>query len=471
MFNAGDGVDEIDDNGGADIDVLSIVGYSSTDATFAYATGDKASLVITLPGGDQVTIRNGLTNSFADNIEQITFSGDGVTLTPTDITDILNAQQITAGDDAVYGTVFNETIEAGTGDDYVSGGDGSDLYLFNTGDGRDVIDENGGADTDVVRFTGYASTDATFSFDNADRTTLVVDFGGGDSVTIRNTLQNSFADAIEQLVFDGDGVTLTMADVRAMLVEQQQSAGDDNVQGFSQGDMIDGGLGDDYLSGRDASDVYSYTLGDGSDLIDDNGGADTDQLVIDGVLSTDVSFAREPGYPNSLVITMPDGATVTIRDQLNNSFADTIEQVTFTADGVTLSPADLRAAVLAAESTGGDDTIIGFNQSDTITGGLGDDYLIGGDGSDTFVFNVGDGDDIVHDQGAADTDALLFVGRNIADATFQALVPGSDDLLITFANGDSVIVVDGLAGSFSNNIEQFQFDDGTLTSADVLLLV
>ena len=57
--------------------------------------------------------------------------------------------------------------------------------------------------------------------------------------------------------------------------------------------------------------------------------------------------------------------------------------------------------------TSGSDTILGQAGDDTLTGGLGNDTLQGGLGSDTYVFNLGDGQDTIFDNGAGSGEIKL----------------------------------------------------------------
>jgi RTX toxins and related Ca2+-binding proteins len=118
------------------------------------------------------------------------------------------------------------------------------------------------------------------------------------------------------------------------------------------------------------------------------------------------------------------GDRITIRHQLDIP-ADVIEQFVF-ADGTILSAADMLARASAADAidltqnavdqgnvingtsgndvlTGGsgNDTVYGFGGNDTLGGGAGNDALYGGAGDDTYVFNLGDGRDLVSEQGGA----------------------------------------------------------------------
>ena len=86
-------------------------------------------------------------------------------------------------------------------------------------------------------------------------------------------------------------------------------------------------------------------------------------------------------------------------------------------------------------------------------------------------FNIGDGDDTVHELGAGSTDVFVFNGQDYADATFSRLVPNSPDMLIEMASGDTVVVIDAANGGYTNSIEQFIFDDQTVLWADISVLL
>ena len=469
-IDVGDGRVEIDENGSGDNDSVVFTGYALADATFSRVAGDGDDLMITFAGGDEVLIRNGLLNSFTDAIEGgVTFTD--ATLTMADIRALLVAEQQTTGDDVVTGFALADTIDGGLGDDLLIGGDGADRYNYTAGDGADRIHDQGGGDNDVLVITGYTIADLTVRAVQGAASTVILDFGGGDVIEIVDTLTGSFKNTIETISLLDDGTVLSAFDLRNLLIDNQTTAGDDIVTGLSGSENIAGGLGDDTLIGGDGSDAYFYDLGDGRDVIDDNGAGDIDTLTINGIASTAATFERLATDQSSFIIGFSDGGSITITNSLNDNFGDRIEQITFSDDGVALDMNDVRTLLLTQETTAGDDEIIGFTTNDVITGGLGDDTLSGLNGNDTFVFAIGDGDDIVQDNGSGDNDSLSFVGRDSADATFSALTPGSDDLLIEFANGDSVLVIDGVSSSFANGIELFSFDDVTLTHGDVLALI
>ena len=215
--------------------------------------------------------------------------------TTLDIRNILLTQDQSSGDDVIIGDDFAVTYEAGLGNDFVSGGDGSDTYVFNQGDGQDIIADNGFLDGDVLDIRGYSSADATFSLINGDNNDLLISFANGDSITVVNTVNNTASGAIETIMFDGDGVSFTNAELRALILAQQATNGDDVINGYSTRDTITGGTGDDFLSGGDGSDTYIFNAGDGNDIIEENGFGDTDVVNIVGYSSTEAQYFTVPG--------------------------------------------------------------------------------------------------------------------------------------------------------------------------------
>ncbi|MFX8965123.1 hypothetical protein ABTN15_20310, partial [Acinetobacter baumannii] len=67
-------------------------------------------------------------------------------------------------------------------------------------------------------------------------------------------------------VFD-NGTVWSQADLRAKVIAQAETAGNDGINGFNTNDTFRGGAGDDMLSGGAGDDTYVYARGDGHDTI------------------------------------------------------------------------------------------------------------------------------------------------------------------------------------------------------------
>ena len=70
------------------------------------------------------------------------------------------------------------------GNDLLQGGSGDSTYRFNVGDGQDTIDDSQGFNT--VVFGDGITPGNVVSAQGADGSSLVLSYGNGDSLTIRN---------------------------------------------------------------------------------------------------------------------------------------------------------------------------------------------------------------------------------------------------------------------------------------------
>ncbi|MCM1081868.1 MAG: hypothetical protein NC428_00175, partial [Clostridium sp.] len=92
------------------------------------------------------------------------------------------------GDDVVYGESGDDVLIGGEGNDFLVGGNGNDAYIFNTGDGEDLVwdyEEGEIKDTEdrIIFGEGITPDNITLERDGDD---LVIDYGDGDSIRIRN---------------------------------------------------------------------------------------------------------------------------------------------------------------------------------------------------------------------------------------------------------------------------------------------
>jgi Ca2+-binding RTX toxin-like protein len=343
------------------------------------------------------------------------------------------------GDDELYGdgqyggAGSNDELDGGAGNDYLVGGFGSDTYLFGRGDGQDLINNDGDGwgsidptvgKVDVLQFKeDVLASDLVLSRSGND---LVIKING---TTDQVTLQYYFTDdatsprgyAVDQIRF-ADGTTWDVSTVKAMVL--QGTSGNDTLTGYATDDTIDGGAGDDTIDGRGGNDTIEggtgvdYLMGgDGADNV--SGGDDGDTLI--GGLGDDV---------------LSGGAG---NDQLYGS-------------------------VSAYGGAGG---------NDVMDGGAGNDYLVGGFGSDTYLFGIGDGQDIINNDGdgwgsvdptVGKIDVLQFKEGVLAS---DVTISRSGDDLIVKINGttDQVTLqyyfTDNAASPRGYAVEQLRFADGT----------
>src|SRR5262249_5895219 len=112
----------------------------------------------------------------------------------------------------------------------------------------------------------------------------------------------------------------------------------------------------------------------------------------------------------------------------------------------------------------GNDSLSGRDGNDQLIGGAGNDYLEGGTGFDTYVFNLGDGQDRIFDNGwglTSETDTLQ-LGAGITAANVTVSQVGNGDVVIA-VNGttDRGTLAAQLAGHAWGGVDQVRFADGT----------
>ena len=218
------------------------------------------------------------------------------------------------GPDTLLGGAGNDTISAGDGDDTVSGADGNDALRGDAG--ADELQPGDGAD----------------------------DIRGGDGV---------------DSVFFGNGSDVITLDERA------NDSDGDNVHGDVE--LVDGGAGNDRLTGNDAANALRGGTGD--DAIDGGGGPDqieggTGADDLHGGLSFD-----QVSYPAA------GAQRVTLDDAADDGAAGEGDNVHGDVESVSAGP--------------GNDALTGNAAANTLDGGDGDDSLSGGGGVDTYLGGPG----------------------------------------------------------------------------------
>ncbi len=112
----------------------------------------------------------------------------------------------------------------GTGDDYLNGGTGNDIYIFNLGDGKDAILDydtaNGNRDT-ILFSSGYNE----LMFSRSGNNLIISTFGTTDTVTVNSWYQGANYQIEE--IKSSDGFMLTNLQVEK-LIQAMAAFGSDN---------------------------------------------------------------------------------------------------------------------------------------------------------------------------------------------------------------------------------------------------
>ncbi len=247
-----------------------------------------------------------------------TGTASGETLRGTGNQDIIDAGD---GNDRVSGIGDDDAINGGAGDDYLFGDDGNDIIIG--GDGNDFI--SGGNDDDILH--GEIGNDKLLGGAGND----VLNGGAGDDFLA--------GDAGDDIIYGEDGADRLIGDV-----------GNDTLFGDAGADRIYGGAGDDLAYGGDDSDFIDGS--DGDDVIYGEAG---DDMIVGGVGNDTI----DGGTENDFI------------------FAGDDDDIVYGGSG--------------------NDKIFGENGADTLNGDAGSDIIVGGAGIDTV--NGGADNDYIYGHG------------------------------------------------------------------------
>ena len=295
-------------------------------------------------------------------------------------------------------------------------------------------------------------------------------------------------------------------------------SGDDVLDGGAGSDTLIGGPGVDTLTGGLGGDTYVFNKGDGKDTIHastSTGSVSEDVLQLGaGITPGSTLLARSAGFHSyDLTLNFGNGDEVTLKNYFLD--ASRLKTIAF-ADG-TLWDYPAVAILIVGPDTGldetlsgtpgddvldgrgGKDNLIGWDGNDTLIGGsgndnlqgnagddrldggTGDDGLLGGSGADElnggsgndtlmgqagndrYLFAAGHGTDIVSDDGGIDR--FVFGPGILASQLTASRIAAGDWAQITLvtAPGDTVVF---MAPSGQNEIEQFEFADGSVLGAE-----
>ncbi len=416
-------------------------GEGGTDSDTIDGSALSDGVVVTFTGGEAGTVDGTDTDATFSEIETLilTDQDDTVDGSASDSSMTIDAG---AGDDVLTG---------GSGADSLSGGDGEDTINLEDGFGNDSIDGGaGGVDSDTLDTSGVT-------------TGVTVDFTGGEAGTLSDASTDTatFAD-IETFVLTGQADTIN-GGLATETMTVFAGAGDDEITGGSVtdllyggtgADVIDGGAGDDTLFGGDDEDTFVLNDAGGTDSIDGgSGGTDADTIDMSGLTS---------------------GVTVDFTDGEDGTIAGTGTDATFTEiETLILTDEDdvvnggLSDQNMTIDGGAGDDSITGGSGADVISGGVGADTLTGGDGNDTLfggtgddIISVADGDEAT----GGDGDDTFNINQTDAGTGGITIVGGEGDE----TNGDT-LNFNGLLDKGSMVITDDDDENGGLTGYAFLL--
>jgi len=381
-------------------------------------------------GDDTYVMTNG--NYTADENAADGEAGALDLITGTEGNDVIDGK---GGSDALSGKAGDDDIEGGTEGDIIQGGLGKDSLKGGAGD--DLI--YGASDVNITKPTRVNFIHPVNDYSHPQATGF--NWISGYDTTLENGVPYSFSDAPRNRLAD------------------------------DQGNIIDGGAGNDFIA-----------AGTGVDYV--HGGADKDEIW--GMDKDDILFGDsgndfvcgdgDKQSSNSLLWTLPENHG---NDIIDGGEGDDIlygqggnDIIYGGADNDKIWGDDIEANLALANhgddylyGGAGNDFLTGGGGNDLFEGGIGDDTLDGGVGNDTYIFNKGDGHDTVIDP---DKDNTFIFGEGISqdDITLRL---GS--LLLDLGNGDE-IHINGFEQTDvfnSASVGTFTFADGSALSLNQLL--
>ncbi|MEW6544389.1 MAG: calcium-binding protein [Nitrospirota bacterium] len=364
-------------------------------------------LILRINGtGDQVTVREFLGGAytpiqrvqFADGIvwDLDTLKGLATTIVGTMDADILTGADL---NETLSGLDGDDTLDGGLGVDTLAGGAGDDTYLIDNE--FDIIVEvvNEGLDS-VMSSVNYTLPDHVenqtlrdtfddFGSLDQERSAIVGIGNDGDNVLTGNSVGNILDGGAGNDVLTGrpGGSSGGGAGGPAAMVASFSEGGEGG-----EGSFGGSGTDDDILIGGAGDDTYLFNLGDGVDTIVDTAlpGEGNRIRFGEGITADDLAFTQDQ---DTLAIAVgPDGDTVLLSHfdprGLQGSFVvDTLEF----ADGTQLQLVGLFTPVPTITGTADGDTIYAGDDADVIDALEGNDVVLAGGGND--IVWGGDGND------------------------------------------------------------------------------
>jgi Ca2+-binding RTX toxin-like protein len=290
----------------------------------------------------------------------------------------------------VVGTSGDDVLQPGPGDQTAFLLNGDDQFIWNPGDGDDTV--FGGGGTDTLEFNGADAVETFTVSGNDDGVELFRDVG--EILMKLNQVESIQLNALgENDVIDASALQTTKVDL-----------------------IVNGGTGDDNAVLGAGDDTFIWNPGEGSDVVDGQGGIDT--LLFNGADVAETFTVADSGSGVQLLrdvgniqMDLTNVERVEVNGLGDNDVIDArgvTQPVSLIADGG-------RGADVI---TGGaaDDELLGRAGADTLDGGPGNDVLVGGAGADRFQFTgTGVGNDVIGD--FADRDVLALHQVQLADGT------------------------------------------------------
>jgi Ca2+-binding RTX toxin-like protein len=366
-----------------------------------YVVDNAGDVVIENANEGADTVTASVSYTLAANVENLYLQGsNAINATGNELSNILNCNSAA------------NTLDGGSGNDFLYGYGGNDTYVFSRGSGQDYV-------------LDYDST-----FGNVDIVQLGASIGVSDVLVTRDqsSLYLSIAGTTDKLMlsnwFSGDSYRIEQVRFADGTVWDANTLFAKTNLGTSGADYLAGTAGADRLVGLAGNDTY----------------------VVD--------------YAGDVVVENANEGYDTVNASVSYMLAANVETLYLQGSN-------------AINATGNESSnvLYGNRAANVLDGETGNDVLIGGGGGDTYIFGRGYGIDNVYDYdttvGNVDTVQL---GAGIASDQLWFKHVGNDLEISIIGSTDKATIQNWYSGS-QNQVEQIKVAGKTLLNTDVEKLV
>ena len=437
------------------VDELSVFANADGDIHLSLGDGDDITLVGALLSLDGVT--NGV---------QILVFDDGTSLSYHDL--LLILRTASAGNVVLYGDTDANTLDAAGIATTLVGNGGGDTFLYATGYGRVIIDERDatGYSNNLLQLgDGLGPANVTISGNAADD--LFLDFGNGDSVTLKGALKLGDAKGVTygiQEISFADGTVWSYADILDRATNA--SATNTSLYGDTGANTLAAQGLAHLLVGNGGGDTFVFNIGDGAVTIDEqDAGVNRNELTLGGGI-----------YPHTLVVTGNDlgdllidlgsGDLITLKGALLGTDAQGIthgiQSINF-ADGAKWGLNELLEVAATPSLT---NTVLYGNTTANIFDSRGiASRVIGNGGRDTIYYNQGYGNlEIDEKDTSTNPYNRLIFGEGIDPTDVSVSANSSGSIALTLGATDNITLVKALNSteSVTYGLQAIEFANGTV---------
>ena len=349
----------------------------SGDDLLVKATKSGKSSTMTLKGAGNYNFKKSGSALFVDNINEIINDVDKKKITGT------------GGRDYIANTGENVTIQAGKGDDVITGSDlFGERFLFSYASGNDTITNFSLGDT-------IQSTSGTLSYKQSGNDVIVTIKKGSTSGTV--VLQDAAG-----YVFKQTNTYLTVETVNEIdngddNIKVTGTTGRDYIVNTGENVSIQSGKGNDTIDGSIFGETFMFSYLAGNNLITNFGSNDT-------IRNTSGTMSCKVNGDDVIVSITKSKTTATITLEGAAVYSDLIKKTNAAlyVDGINVIENTEDSQKITG--TTGRDCIVNTGEKVTIQAGKGNDLITGSDSfGERFLFSYASGDDTITNFGLGDT--------------------------------------------------------------------